>query len=69
LKLTKAEAEAIIALEDLARRWPKSLKLFSWSGALHVMKPGAGRTNQEASMARIDIPNDGGDPGNDEECH
>lgn len=63
-RLTKAEARAISALQRLARSWPSTLTLFSWSGSLHVLKPAPGRTMASASVARITgITNDGGDPG------
>lgn len=78
--ITPEERRAIRTLERLAKRWPKSLWLFSASGSLHVMKRGPdgervmaknnymGRsigndelTDSRASIATIDIPNDGGD--------
>jgi hypothetical protein len=60
--LTPVEASAIRSLKRLARKWPDTLKLFSWSGNLYVMDaemaPGA-----EAALDAISgIPNDGGDP-------
>lgn len=60
--LTPDEARAIRSLERLAKTWPQTLKLFSWSGSLVVMdadmEPGTA-----ASLADIQgIPNDGGDP-------
>lgn len=60
--LSANEARAISELKRLAKRWPKTLKLFSWSGSLVVMdanmEAGAG-----AELDWIDgIPNDGGDP-------
>jgi hypothetical protein len=36
--ITRKEQDAIDALQDLAKRWPKSLWLFSASGRLCVMK-------------------------------
>ncbi len=66
--LTDEERRAIVTLERLAERWPKALRLFSWSGTLHVLKGGEGRTYAQATVARIDIPNDGGDPSQHEEC-
>lgn len=36
--LTKEERNAIASLKRLAKRWPKSLWLFSASGTLNVMK-------------------------------
>jgi hypothetical protein len=61
--LTEDEAKAISALKRLARRWPKTLTLFSWSGSLYVMKPSPERTYEEAIVVNINgIPNEGGDP-------
>lgn len=68
IKLTKQERRAVASLQALAKRWPRTLQLFSWSGTLHVFKPGDGRTNAEASAAIVDIPNGGGDPPAYEEC-
>jgi len=54
--LTKEEQKAIASLERLAKKWPKSLQLFSWSGSLEIIK-------DEAVVGSISgIPNDGGDP-------
>lgn len=68
-ELTDEEAKAIRSLERLAKKWPKSLMLFSWSGALHVMDHATvfdisgGTGHHEASITTISgIPNDGGDP-------
>lgn len=59
--LTKKEQQAIAELNALAKRWPKSLKLFSWSGALCVFKQ-----DSDGCDAVIEfiggIPNGGGDP-------
>jgi hypothetical protein len=60
--LTPDEEAAIRSLKRLAKKWPQSLKLFSWSGSLVVMDadmpPG-----EAAELASIEgIPNDGGDP-------
>lgn len=65
--LTRQEASAVKQLEKLARSWPKTLRLQSWSGALHVLKVGKGMTIDECKVTVIHgIPNDGGDPdGND----
>lgn len=41
MTLTNEERAAIRALERLAKKWPKSLWLFSVSGTLHVMKKDA----------------------------
>jgi hypothetical protein len=63
VRLTRLERLAIEDLHALSRRWPSSLKLFSWSGHLHVLKLKAGRTYGEADVTTVDgIPNDGGDP-------
>jgi hypothetical protein len=61
--LSAEEAKAVRSLKRLARTWPQSLKLFSWSGSLVVMdadmEPG-----DDAVLEQIHgIPNDGGDPG------
>lgn len=37
-ELTLEEKSAIKALESLAKRWPKTLWLYSYLGELHVMK-------------------------------
>ena len=59
--ITKEEEKAIKALERLAKKWPESLSLFSWSGHLIVTK-----FNQEGIECDIGtisgIKNDGGDP-------
>lgn len=69
LVLTKEEERAVAALNRLAKRWPKSLQLFSWSGSLHVLKPGDGRTIEAATVTTIaGIPNSGGDPNGDDEA-
>ena len=63
--LTDEERKAIAALERLAKRWPQSLKLFSWSGTLCVIRADTSLLdNPEAAViTTIDgIPNDGGDP-------
>ncbi len=71
--LTANERKAITGLQALAKRWPRSLTLFSWSGNLVVFKSdewaehcAKGPANIGASdhiVARISgIPNDGGDP-------
>lgn len=60
--LTAKEARAISDLKRLAKTWPQTLKLFSWSGSLVIMD-----ANMEAGAAAemdqiVGIPNDGGDP-------
>lgn len=68
--LTPEESRAIKTLQKLARKWPKSLWLFSGAGTLHVMRAGAdglpvmdrhGGTDPDYSLATIEISNDGGD--------
>lgn len=72
-ELTAEEHAAIVTLQHLARRWPKSLTLFSWSGSLAVLHTADRErlTDEHVSqvgkcdliLAFIDgIPNDGGDP-------
>lgn len=62
MDLTEEEKRTVATLKRLAKKWPKSLHLFSWSGSLHVMKPGDGRSHSESSITIINIPNSGGDP-------
>lgn len=62
--LTKEESKAIRSLKSLAKRWPKSLILFSQSGGLHIIK--IHPDHPEDDNGRIvdyikGIPNDGGD--------
>jgi hypothetical protein len=64
--LNAIERAAINKLERLAKTWPDSLRLFSWSGSLKVMKGGPGVTYGSAVVASISIPNDGGDPDHNE---
>lgn len=68
---TKRERAAIDRLHRLAKTWPKSLTLFSWSGSLVVIRTddyaGSPDEMREAMNAgRIEyvegITNDGGDP-------
>jgi len=65
VSLNIEEQKAIASLERLAKKWPKSLMLFSWSGSLTVLK------NDEHGF-KCDvgcipgISNDGGDPSDDE---
>jgi len=63
--LSPEEQAAIRALERLAKRWPPSLKLFSWSGTLCVIRADASLLdNPDAQVITTieGIPNDGGDP-------
>ena len=68
--LTKEEKAAIATLKSLAKRWPKTLWLFSADGVLHVMRKGAGGlpmmtesggVDRDGVVDIIDIRNDGGD--------
>lgn len=73
IETTDDERRAIATLNRLAKRWPKSLWLFSASGILCVMRTrqggqrASGGDNAEDGYdpdyccATIDIPNDGGD--------
>ena len=60
IELTVEEQKAIASLQRLAKKWPKSLQLFSWSGSLKVMKD----NDVETCVVReiTGIPSDGGDP-------
>lgn len=71
--LTGEERRAIASLERLAKRWPRSLMLFSASGSLLVLRNDGHSVERLGSrdaaeqyatiLASIDgIPNDGGDP-------
>jgi hypothetical protein len=50
-ELTDEERRAIASLERLARQWPPSLTLFSWSGTLCVVR-------SEADIVEADDPGD-----------
>lgn len=69
---TDEERRAIASLRRLAKRWPKSLWLFSGSGRLCVMRNGQdgrrvmtndkdGGADSDYCLATIAITNDGGD--------
>lgn len=62
---TPDEEAAIRSLERLAKRWPQSLTLFSWSGSLTVVKSddmGNDGFHSDRTHTIFGIPNDGGDP-------
>lgn len=69
-RLSPEETRAIAALKRLAKRWPESLMLFSWSGTLCVVRvkedgesPLHGADPNSAIIDTINgIRNDGGDP-------
>jgi hypothetical protein len=71
IELTNEEKKCIRDLKRIAAKWPKSLWLFSGSGTLYVMRKGKdgisvyrgkeGGVDQEYTVDKIDIPNDGGD--------
>lgn len=70
LEPSPEERRAIATLHRLAKRWPKSLWLFSAGGSLCVMKRAPdgdrmrtpdGGMDPAACLATIDISNDGGD--------
>lgn len=62
---TKEEQRAINSLKRLAKKWPDTLRLFSWSGSLTVWK-----NADDGQPCVVDyvsgISNDGGDPSSDE---
>lgn len=70
LDLTPEERRAITTLKRLAKRWPRTLWLYSASGSLCVVryaengerahKKGGG-VDPSYVADTIDIPNDGGD--------
>jgi len=60
--LAPEEDRAIKSLKRLAKAWPQSLKLFSWSGALVVMDADIEPCNEAVLAGIYGIPNDGGDP-------
>jgi hypothetical protein len=61
ITITPEEAAAIRSLKRLAKKWPQSLRLFSWSGTLMVVKRNS--DDIDAEIATIEgIPNGGGDP-------
>ena len=71
LEPTPEEQKAIASLKRIAKKWPKSLWLWSASGSLWVMRrgpdgermqhPSKSGVDQAYILASVDIPNDGGD--------
>lgn len=69
MQLSGDEKRAIASLHRLAKRWPKTLWLFSASGTLWVMRAGpkgehvmdGEGADQSYCIAELDIENDGGD--------
>jgi hypothetical protein len=70
IELTEEEKKAIAALKRVAKKWPKSLWLFSASGTLWVMRCGltgeamercTGSVDPAYCITNIAISNDGGD--------
>lgn len=67
--VTPEEESAIKSLKRLARKWPKTLRLVSMGGQLHVVHTNDERMQSEDSIERGEaviedihgIPNDGGD--------
>lgn len=62
--LTEIEMKAVRTLQRLGKTWPKTLKLFSWSGSLVIFDVDDDLSDANASvLAKISgIINDGGDP-------
>lgn len=60
VELTLEEQKAISSMQRLAKKWPTSLKLFSWNGSLTVFKEGNDETCVVGHISGI--RNDGGDP-------
>lgn len=58
--ITKKEQRAIAELKALAKRWPKTISLFGWSGTLHVFKRNT--DGRQMDITIIPIYCDGGDP-------
>jgi hypothetical protein len=57
ITITPEELAAIRSLKRLAKKWPQSLRLFSWSGTLIVVKRNS--DDIDALIAHIpNIPND-----------
>jgi len=67
---TKEELKAINSLKRLAKKWPKSLWLFSNGMGISIMRCGPdggqatneyGGMDQDYILDSVNIPNDGGD--------
>lgn len=67
---TNEEQKAINSLKRIAKKWPKTLWLFSGSGTLCVMrcdesgeqvKTKLGGIDSDYLLDTVNIPNDGGD--------
>jgi hypothetical protein len=70
-EITEEEARAIASLQRLAKKWPRSLTLFSWSGSLavyHTADTDRLVVNHDGNAEDLvltwieGIPNGGGDP-------
>lgn len=70
IELTNEEEKIIKSLKRLAKRWPKTLWLYSASGTLCLMKckedgvvayTQSGGIDPDYRIAEINIDNDGGD--------
>jgi len=57
ISITPEEAAAVQSLKRLARKWPGSLRLFSWSGTLIVVKRNSDGIDAEIATIK-GIPND-----------
>lgn len=60
--LSPDEERAIRSLKRLARSWPQTLKLFSWSGSLLIMDAEQPSSEKAVLDTVSGIPSDGGDP-------
>jgi hypothetical protein len=61
-EITPEEQNAINTLVRLGKRWPPTLKLFSWSGCLVVFDVDIEPSNETVLAIIPGIINDGGDP-------
>lgn len=62
--LTSDERAAVNALRRIGKRWPKTIKLFSWSGSLVIFDTDDDLADPIHSVLATvpGIINDGGDP-------